>query len=124
MIDLASPPAGVRTARIAGQGQEEHWGAALQIGDLNNDGIGDIIIGGSIFRDSGSYVTPNDQDSGHNNFGASLPGRPGCGAAYVIYGQQKLAGEYRFAHAARQSQLTSSALTRLTCSARRSTAEI
>lgn len=88
VIDLASPPSGVRTARITGQGQEEHWGAALQIGDLNNDGIGDIIIGGSIFRDSGSYVTPNDQDSGHNNFGASLPGRPGCGAAYVIYGQQ------------------------------------
>jgi len=88
VIDLASPPAGVRTARITGQGAEEHWGAALQIGDLNNDGIGDIIIGGSIFRDSGSYVTPNDQDSGHNNFGASLPGRPGCGAAYVIYGQQ------------------------------------
>ena len=87
IIDLASPPSGVRTARITGQGAEEHWGAALQVGDLNNDGIGDIIIGGSIFRDSGSYVTPNDQDSGHNNFGASLPGRPGCGAAYVIYGQ-------------------------------------
>src|SRR6185295_15723732 len=70
VIDLESPTAGVRTARITGQGAEEHWGAALQIGDLNNDGIGDIIIGGSIFRDSGSYVTPNDQDSGHNNFGA------------------------------------------------------
>jgi hypothetical protein len=88
VIDLASPPSGVRTARITGQGPEEHWGAALQIGDLNNDGIGDIIIGGSIFRDSGSYVTPNDQNTGHNNFGVSLPGRPGCGAAYVIYGQQ------------------------------------
>ena len=88
VIDLASPPAGVRTARITGQGEEDHWGAALQIGDLNNDGIGDIIIGGSIFRDSGSYVSPNDQNTGHNNFGVSLPGRPGCGAAYVIYGQQ------------------------------------
>jgi hypothetical protein len=88
VIDLASPPSGVRTARITGQGEEDHWGAALQIGDLNNDGIGDIIIGGSIFRDSGSYVTPNDQNTGHNNFGVSLPGRPGCGAAYVIYGQQ------------------------------------
>jgi hypothetical protein len=39
VIDLASPPPGVRTARITGQGEEDHWGAALQIGDLNNDGI-------------------------------------------------------------------------------------
>jgi hypothetical protein len=89
VIDLGSPPAGVRVARITGQRAEEHWGAALQIGDINDDGIGDIIIGGSIFRDSGSYVTPQDEESGHNNRGASLGGlRPGCGEAYVIYGQR------------------------------------
>lgn len=88
VIDLSAPPQGVRTARIAGQRVEEHWGAALQIGDINNDGIGDIIIGGSIFRDSASYVTPQDQDSGHDNRGASFGGtRQGCGEAYVIYGQ-------------------------------------
>jgi hypothetical protein len=41
VIDLASPPAGVRTARIVGANEEDHWGAALQVGDINNDGIGD-----------------------------------------------------------------------------------
>lgn len=87
VIDLASPPAGVRTARITGQRREEHWGAALQVGDINNDGIGDIIIGGSIFRDSASYVSPTD-DSGHDARGAGFGGqRPGCGEVYVIYGQ-------------------------------------
>jgi len=88
IIDLAAPPAGVRTARIVGAHEEDHWGAALQVGDINNDGIGDIIIGGSIFRDSGSYVTVADQVSGHNNFGASFNGtRNRCGEVFVIYGQ-------------------------------------
>jgi FG-GAP repeat protein len=88
VIDLAAPPAGVRTARIIGQRQEEHWGAALQVGDVNNDGKGDVIIGGSIFRDSASYVSPT-QDNGHDARGAGFGGqRPGCGEVYVIYGQQ------------------------------------
>jgi len=87
VIDLAAPPAGVRTARIVGQRREEHWGAALQVGDINNDGIGDIIIGGSIFRDSASYVSPTD-DTGHDARGAGDGGlRPFCGEVYVIYGQ-------------------------------------
>jgi len=89
VIDLANPPAGVRTARIVGAHQEDHWGAALQVGDINNDGIGDIIIGGSINRESGSYVTPQDQDSGHAARAADLGGqRTQCGEAYVIYGQR------------------------------------
>ena len=88
VIDLASPPAGVRTARIVGANEEDHWGAALQVGDINNDGIGDVIIGGSIDRDSGSYVTPNIRN-GHNFFAASFGGqRSRCGEAYVIYGQR------------------------------------
>jgi hypothetical protein len=88
VIDLASPPAGVRTARIVGANQEDHWGAALQVGDINNDGIGDVIIGGSIDRDSASYVTPNIRN-GHNFFAASFNGqRQLCGEAYVIYGQR------------------------------------
>ena len=88
VIDLANPPAGVRTAKILGAHQEDHWGAALQVGDINNDGIGDVIIGGSINRDSASYVTPQDQVSGHGGRAASLGGqRPACGEAYVIYGQ-------------------------------------
>jgi hypothetical protein len=86
VIDLAQPPAGVRTTVIWGASQEEHWGAALQVGDINNDGIGDVIIGGSIFRDSASYVTPT-QDNGHDSFGASFGGqRLRCGEVYVIYG--------------------------------------
>lgn len=89
VIDLSAPPAGVRTARIVGSHQEDHWGAALQVGDINNDGIGDLIIGGSINRDSGSYVTPQDQDNGHAARAADFGGqRTQCGEAYVIYGQR------------------------------------
>ncbi|MFL6273798.1 MAG: IPT/TIG domain-containing protein [Blastocatellia bacterium] len=88
-INLASPPAGVRTARIVGVREEDHWGGALQVGDVNNDGISDIIIGASIDRDSGSYVTVQDQVSGHNFFAAGNNGsRPLCGEVYVIYGQR------------------------------------
>src|SRR5438270_458443 len=74
VIDLASPPAGVRTARIVGAREEDHWGGALQVGDVNNDGISDIIIGASIDRDSGAYVTVQDQVSGHNFFAAGNGG--------------------------------------------------
>jgi FG-GAP repeat len=89
VIDLASPPAGVRTARIVGARQEDHWGSALQVGDVNNDGISDVIIGASIDRDSASYVTVQDQVSGHNFFAAGNGGsRPLCGEVYVIYGQR------------------------------------
>ncbi len=88
VIDLAAPPAGVRTATIIGADPEDHWGAALQVGDVNNDGIGDVIIGGSIFRDSGSFVDVNN-DSGHNARGADFGGsRPLCGEVYVIYGSR------------------------------------
>lgn len=87
VIDLANPPAGVRTARILGSHQEDHWGAALQVGDINNDGIGDVIIGGSINRDSASYVSPTDY-SGHDARAADDGGlRQQGGEAYVIYGQ-------------------------------------
>jgi hypothetical protein len=88
VIDLSGPPAGVRTAKIIGVSEEDHWGAALQVGDLNNDGIGDIIIGGSIDRDSASYVTPSIRN-GHNFFAASFNGqRQLCGEVFVIYGQR------------------------------------
>ncbi|MFY9609579.1 MAG: integrin alpha [Blastocatellia bacterium] len=87
VIDLANPPAGVRIARIVGAHQEDHWGAALQVGDINDDGIGDIIIGGSIFRDSASYVSPND-DNGHDARAADFGGtRVACGEVFVIYGR-------------------------------------
>jgi hypothetical protein len=87
IIDIASPGPNVRIAAILGANQEDHWGAALQVGDVNNDGKGDLIIGGSIFRDSGSYNTPA-WDNGHEGRGASNGGtRLGCGEAFVIYGQ-------------------------------------
>ena len=89
VIDLVSPPAGVRTAKIIGQGNEEHWGAAVQAGDINDDGIADILIGGAINRSSGDYVTPEDPYTGHGSGAASNGGpRVRCGEAYVIYGQR------------------------------------
>ncbi|MEW6210557.1 MAG: FG-GAP repeat protein [Acidobacteriota bacterium] len=88
VIDLASPPPGVRMTRFDGSFEEEHWGAALHLGDINDDGIKDVVVGGSIFRDSGSYVTPDIQN-GHNDFGASFGGtRNRCGEAMVLYGRQ------------------------------------
>ncbi|HEU4389026.1 MAG TPA: hypothetical protein VFV34_14595 [Blastocatellia bacterium] len=87
VIDLASPPPGVRVARVLGANAEDHDGAALHVGDINNDGIGDLVLGASIFRDSASYVTPEDQESGHDARGASFGGtRPYCGEVNVIYG--------------------------------------
>jgi hypothetical protein len=88
VIDLASPPPGVRMTRFDGSFEEDHWGAALHLGDINDDGIKDVVIGGSIFRDSGSYVTPDIQN-GHNDFGASFGGtRNRCGEAMVLYGRR------------------------------------
>ncbi len=88
VIDLAAPPPGVRMTRFIGSREEEHWGAALHIGDINDDGIKDVVLGGSIFRDSGSYVTPDIQN-GHNDRGASFDGQRGrCGEAYVLYGSR------------------------------------
>ncbi len=90
VIDLAAPPAGVRVTRISGAQQEDHWGAALQVGDINDDGVGDLIIGGSIFRDSASYVDPGREDGqgglSHDSAGANFQGRINCGAVMVLYG--------------------------------------
>ncbi|HXG67462.1 MAG TPA: hypothetical protein VNO70_20325, partial [Blastocatellia bacterium] len=89
VIDLQNLPPGVRMTRIVGNGREEHMGAALHASDLNGDGFADIAIGASIFRDSGSYVTPDDQVSGHNDFGGSFDGRRArCGEVYVLWGSQ------------------------------------
>ncbi len=91
VIDLANPPAGVRMTQVKGSGAEEHWGAAVHVGDINNDGFGDMVFGGSIFRDSASYVSPDDEDSGHDNRGASFGGqRSRCGEAYVLYGSANI----------------------------------
>jgi hypothetical protein len=87
VIDLAAPPPGVRIARVLGAGAEYHTGAALQVGDVNNDGIGDLIVGASVNRDSAGYITPADREGGHEQAAASFGGtRPKCGEAYVVYG--------------------------------------
>src|SRR5262249_58591218 len=87
VIDLASPPPGVRTTKIIGVNQQDHWGAALHVGDINNDSISDVVISAALDRDNASYVSPDDQDGGENYRGASNGGqRPFCGEAYVLYG--------------------------------------
>lgn len=87
VIDLAAPPPGVRVTRILGASEEDHWGSSLHAGDINNDQIADLCIAAAIFRDSASYVTPDDQTSGHDARGASFGGRrPQCGEVYVLYG--------------------------------------
>src|SRR5215469_14213710 len=89
VIDLASPPPGLRIKRNTCVSTEAHWGAALSVGDVNNDGIADLAIGAALFRDSAAYVSPDDQESGHNDRAASDGGqRPGCGEVYVLYGSR------------------------------------
>jgi hypothetical protein len=90
VIDLASPPAGVRMTALLGVNAEEHWGSALHVGDLNGDGFADIAIAAAIFRDSASYVQPNDF-SGHNARAAGFNGqRPGCGEVIVVFGSSNI----------------------------------
>jgi hypothetical protein len=87
VIDLASPPAGVQITRIIGVNQQDHWGACVHANDLNGDGIADLVISAALDRDSGSYISPDDQSNGENFKGAGAEiGRPGCGEVYVLYG--------------------------------------
>ncbi|HJQ69539.1 MAG TPA: integrin alpha [Blastocatellia bacterium] len=89
VIDLAGNQPGVRMATILGVDEEDHWGSAFHVGDINGDGLGDLAIAGAIFRDSASYVTPDDQGSGHDARAANFNGtRPGAGEVYVIYGSR------------------------------------
>jgi hypothetical protein len=89
VIDLASPPAGVRMTKITGVATEDHWGAALSVGDINNDGIADVAISAALFRDSASYISPADQTDGHADEAASDGGqRFHCGEVYVLYGSK------------------------------------
>jgi hypothetical protein len=87
VIDLASPPAGVQITRIAGVNQQDHWGACVHAGDINNDGIADLVISAALDRDSASYISPGDENNGENFAGAGGEiGRNGCGEVYVLYG--------------------------------------
>lgn len=89
VIDLASPPPGVRITQIVGAHSEDHWGATVHVGDINNDSIGDLVISAALNRDSAIYVSPSDPTGGEATNGASDGGlRPNCGEVYVLYGQQ------------------------------------
>jgi hypothetical protein len=89
VIDLASPPPGVRITKIVGVNQQDHWGAALHVGDINNDSIGDVVISAALDRDNATYVSPDDQTGGESYRGASDGGlRPYCGEVYVLYGSK------------------------------------
>ena len=89
VIDLASPPTGVRITKIVGVSQQDHWGAALHVADINNDSMADVVISAALDRDNASYVSPDDQDSGENYRAASDGGqRPFCGEVYVLYGSK------------------------------------
>ena len=89
VIDLASPPAGVRITTIMGASTEEHWGSCLHAGDLNADGIADVVISAALDRDSATYVNPANQTTGEAAAGASDGGtRTLCGEVYVLYGSK------------------------------------
>ncbi len=89
VIDLASPPQGVRVTRILGVDNEDHWGSMLHINDINHDGVSDLAIAGAIFRDSASYIDPQNEEGGHDARAANLNGtRRGCGEVFVLYGNQ------------------------------------
>ena len=88
VIDLATPPPGVRITKIVGAHAGDHWGATVDVGDINNDGISDVVISAALDRDSAIYVSPFNIGGGIATAGASDGGqRPNCGEVYVLYGQ-------------------------------------
>jgi hypothetical protein len=96
VIDLASPPPGVRITKIVGAHSGDHWGGTVDVGDINNDGIDDVVISAALDRDSASYVSPSDPDDASPEYfgGASDGGlRSDCGEVYVLYGQTKWPAE-------------------------------
>jgi hypothetical protein len=88
VIDLASPPAGVRITTVIGANTEDHWGSCIYASDLNGDGIADLVISAALDRESANYVNPQDQTTGEGFNGAQDNGlRPNCGEVYVLYGE-------------------------------------
>lgn len=87
VIDLASPPPGVRITTILGVTAFDHWGACIHAADLNGDGIDDVVISAALDRESAAYVNPQDQTSGEDlNAAGDNGARPMCGEVYVLFG--------------------------------------
>ena len=98
VIDLTAPPPGARITKIVGVSSGDHWGGTVHAGDIDNDGIADVVISGAINRDSAVYVSPGDF-TGSAVGGASDGGlRPMCGEAYVLYGSANWPAEIDLAN--------------------------
>jgi hypothetical protein len=86
-VDLATTTLPYTT--VYGIDAEDHAGATVRSGDLNGDGVSELLIGAGLNRLSASQ-DPNGGSSGHGTAGGDGPdnaaGRFNCGEAYVLYG--------------------------------------
>lgn len=74
---------------VYGIDPEDHAGATVRSGDLNGDGVSELLIGAGLNRLSASQ-DPNGGSRGHGTAGGDGPdnaaGRTNCGEAYILYG--------------------------------------
>jgi hypothetical protein len=80
-VDLLAPPAGIVVTTVYGIDVNDHSGSTLASGDVDGDGVADLIIGAGLNR-AGAAIggTGAGAGNGPNN------SRPNCGEAYVLFG--------------------------------------